>query len=844
MSEEQTQFDKIVAVDLATEMRDSFLDYAMSVIVSRALPDVRDGLKPVHRRVLFAMNNLGMFSDKPYRKSAYIVGEVMGKYHPHGDSAIYETMVRMAQDFSYRYMLVDGHGNFGSIDGDGAAAMRYTEARMTKITMELIRDINKETINFVNNYDESLKEPEVMPARFPNLLVNGTMGIAVGMTTNIPPHNLREVINGVLAVIDNPEITVNELMEYIPGPDFPTGAIILGRSGSRKAYNTGNGSITMRARTNIETMKNGKSRIIITEIPYQVNKSRLIERIADLVREKKIEGITDLRDESNRDGIRIVIELRMDANAEVILNNLFKQTPLQTNFSVNMLALVDGKPEVLTIKQVIEHYIKHQREVIRRRTEFELKKAEARAHILEGLQIALDNIDRIIQIVRYGDNPKEELMAEYKLTDIQAQAILDMRLKQLTKLEGDKILAELAELARLIQELRTILADDHKILEIVKEELVEIGQKYGDNRRSEIVSGILSDIEDEDLIPEEDIVITLSNKGYIKRVAVDTYRVQNRGGRGIKGMSTKDEDFVESILTTSTHDHLLFFTNKGKVYEMKGYRIPEFSRTAKGIPIINLLPLEKDEVVNTVIPIKEFNDTEFLFFATKQGLVKRTALSEFASIRINGKRALTLREDDEVIGVRRTDGLDQIIMASSEGKAIRFEESSIREMGRTAMGVRGMKIPEEHKIIGLTTVNGRNELLAVTELGFGKRTNIEEYRIQTRGGKGIKTINTTDRNGQLISIRTLNETEKEDLFIITNDGVIIRMKVEQISQTGRATQGVKLIRLQENQKVVTATLTPRDEEDDEVIDVVEQLDTVEESSNEIEVIETNTNDEK
>jgi len=813
MSEENKHYDKIIPIDLATEMRDSFLDYAMSVIVSRALPDVRDGLKPVHRRVLFAMNNLGMFSDKPYRKSAYIVGEVMGKYHPHGDSAIYETMVRMAQDFSYRYMLVDGHGNFGSIDGDGAAAMRYTEARMTKITMELIRDINKETIDFVDNYDGSLQEPAVVPARFPNLLVNGAMGIAVGMTTNIPPHNLREVINGIMAVIENPDIEINELMEYIPGPDFPTGALILGRSGSRKAYTTGNGSITMRARTNIEEMRNGKSRIVVTEIPYQVNKARLIEKIAELVREKRIEGITDLRDESNREGIRIVIELRADANPEVILNNLFKQTAMQTNFSANMIALVDGKPEILSLKEIIVHYIKHQEEVIRRRTEFDLRKAEARAHILEGLQIALDNIDRIIQIIRYGENPKEELMAEYKLTEIQAQAILDMRLKQLTKLEGDKILAELAELEKLISELRAILADEQKILNIVKEELAEIGNKYGDDRRSEIADGVITDIEDEDLIPQEDIVITLSNNGYVKRVSSDTYRVQNRGGKGIKGMNTKEEDFVEFMLSTNTHDYLLFFTTKGKVYRMKGYKIPEFSRTAKGLPIINLLPMEKDESINTIIPIKEFTDSEFLFFATKKGVVKRTRLSEFERIRANGKIALTLRDDDEVLGVRRTDGDDEIILASSEGKAIRFAENTIREMGRTAAGVRGMKLPDEHEIVGLTSVKGTSELLAITEFGYGKRTNIDEYRVQTRGGKGIKTINTTEKNGALIGVRAIDDSIEQDLFLITNEGIIIRMKVEQISQSGRATQGVRLIRLNEDQKVMTAALTPREEDD-------------------------------
>jgi DNA gyrase subunit A len=811
MSEEIKQFDKVLPVDLATEMRDSFLDYAMSVIVARALPDVRDGLKPVHRRVLFAMNNLGMFSDKSYRKSAYIVGEVMGKYHPHGDSAIYETMVRMAQDFSYRYMLIDGHGNFGSIDGDGAAAMRYTEARMTKITMELVRDINKETIDFVDNYDGSLQEPEVLPARFPHLLVNGTMGIAVGMTTNIPPHNLKEVINGILAVIDNPEIELSELMEHIPGPDFPTGALVLGRGGAAKAYATGNGSIKMRARTNIEEMRNGKTRIVVTEIPYQVNKARLIEKIAELVRDKRIDGITDLRDESNREGIRIVIELRADVMPDVILNNLFKHTPLQTNFNVNMVALVDGKPEVLSLKEVIGYYITHQEDVIRRRTQYELKKAEARAHILAGLKIALDNIDRIIKIIRYGDEPKAELMQEFALSDIQAQAILDMRLKQLTKLEGNKIIEELAALSALISELQAILGDHQKVLEILKTELSEIGEKYADERRSEIVDGILTDIDDEDLIRQEDIVITLSNNGYIKRVSADTYRVQNRGGRGIKGMNTKETDFVEFLLSTNTHDYLLFFTNKGKVYRMKGYKIPEYGRVAKGLPIINLLPMDKNESINTIIPIKEFNENEYLFFATKKGVVKRTSLSEFESIRTNGKIALTLREDDEVIGVRRTDGDDEIILASSEGKAIRFAEDTIRQMGRSAAGVRGMRLPDEHRLVGLTSVKGTHELLAVTELGFGKRTKIDEYRQQTRGGKGIKTINTTSKNGSLIGVRALDDANDQDLFLITDEGIIIRMRVDQISQSGRATQGVRLIRLNEGQKVTTAALTPREE---------------------------------
>ena len=817
MSDETIKKDSIIPISLTKEMKTSFLDYSMSVIVSRALPDVRDGLKPVHRRVLYAMNDLGMHAGKAYKKSARIVGEVIGKYHPHGDSAVYGTMVRMAQDFSIRNMLVDGHGNFGSIDGDGAAAMRYTEARMSKISMELLRDINKNTVNFIDNYDGSESEPAVLPARFPNLLVIGSMGIAVGMTTNIPTHNLREIISGTLAIIDNPDIEIIDLMEHIPGPDFPTAGLILGRSGIRKAYTTGHGSIIMRAKTEIEEMKNGKKRIIVHEIPYQVNKARLVEKIAELVREKKIEGITDLRDESNRVGIRIVIELSRDATAEVVMNNLFKQTPLQSTFGVNMLALVDGKPEILTIKQVLEYYIKHQKEVVFRRITFDLKKAEDRAHILEGLKIALDNIDEIIRIIRYGEKPKEELIESYQLSEVQAQAILDMRLKQITKLEGDKILSELNELLALIAELKATLADEQKILAIIKEELEEIAQKYGDDRRSEIVDGAITDIEDEDLIPQEEIIITLTNKGYIKRLSVDTYKVQNRGGKGIKGMNTKEEDFVEYLLTTNTHNHLMFFTNKGKVYRMKGYRIPEFSRTAKGIPIINLLPMDNDEYINTIIPITAFDTDEYLFFATKKGVVKRTKLSEFESIRANGKIALTLREEDEVLGVRRTSGEEEIILASSEGKAIRFEESSIREMGRSAAGVRGMKMPEEHQLVGLTSTNGTTELLAVTEFGYGKRTSIEEYRLQTRGGKGTKTINTTVKNGQLIGVRAIDETIPQDLFIITNEGIIIRLPIDQISQSGRATQGVRLIRLNENQKAMTVSLVPREEDEIEEI---------------------------
>lgn len=822
MSDEIIKKGQVIPISLTKEMKASFLDYAMSVIVARALPDVRDGLKPVHRRILYAMNDLGMTADKAYKKSARIVGDVIGKYHPHGDSAVYETMVRLAQDFNMRKQLVDGHGNFGSIDGDSAAAMRYTEARMSKIAMELVKDINKNTVNFKENYDGSEQEPEVLPAHFPNLLVNGAVGIAVGMTTNIPPHNLGEVIDGVLAVIENKDIDIMALMEYIPGPDFPTGGLILGRSGIRKAYTTGHGSVVMRAKTDIEEKKNGRKQIIVQEIPYQVNKARLVEKIAELVKEKKIEGITDLRDESNREGIRVVIELSRDANAEVVLNNLFKQTPLQSTFGVNMLALVGGKPEILNIKQVIEYYIEHQIEVIERRTKFELKKAEDRAHILQGFQIALDNIDEVIRIIRYGEKPKEELIARFSLSDVQAQAILDMRLKQLTKLEADKILKELEELLNLIAELTSILADQKKVLAIITAELSEVKRKFNDVRRSEIVEGGLQDIEDEDLIPREDVIITLTNKGYIKRITADTYKVQNRGGKGIKGMSMTTEDFVEFLFTTNTHDYLLFFTNKGKAYRLKGYRIPEFGRTAKGLPIINLLNMESDESITSIIPIKDFTSEEYLFFATKNGVVKRTKLVEFENIRVSGKIALTLKEDDEVLGVLKTTGADEIILASSEGKAIRFSEAEIREMGRTAAGVRGMRIPKGYHLVGITNTANTTELLSVTENGFGKRTSIEEYRQQTRGGKGTKTINTTEKNGPLIAVRAMDNDMDQDLFIMTNEGIIIRMPVEQISQSGRATQGVRLIRLIGEQKVVTVTLTPKGEEaDDEIAEDID-----------------------
>ncbi|MBP2243139.1 DNA gyrase subunit A [Cytobacillus eiseniae] len=814
----ETPRSQVKEINISKEMRSSFLDYAMSVIVSRALPDVRDGLKPVHRRILYAMHDLGMHSDKPFKKSARIVGDVIGKYHPHGDSAVYETMVRMAQDFNYRYMLVDGHGNFGSVDGDSAAAMRYTEARMSKISMELLRDINKDTIDYQDNYDGEEREPVVLPSRFPNLLVNGTSGIAVGMATNIPPHQLGEVIDGVLAISQDPEITIQELMEIIPGPDFPTAGIILGRSGIRKAYETGKGSITLRAKVEIEQKANGKEVIIVNEIPYQVNKAKLIERIAELVREKKIDGITDLRDESDRDGMRIVIEVRRDANANVLLNNLYKQTAMQTTFGINLLALVDGEPKVLNLKQCLVYYLNHQKIVIRRRTEFELRKAEARAHILEGLRIALDHLDEVIALIRGSqttDIAREGLMEKFNLSDKQAQAILDMRLQRLTGLERDKIEDEYASLVKLIAELKAILADEAKILEIIGDELNEIKERFNDKRRTEIVTGGIEQIEDEDLIPRENIVITLTHKGYVKRLPVSTYRAQKRGGRGIQGMGTNEDDFVEHLITTCTHDTILFFTNKGKVYRAKGYEIPEFSRTAKGIPIINLLGVDKDEWVNAIIPVEDFVDDWFLFFTTRQGISKRSPLSSFAHIRNNGLIALNLREDDELISVRLTDGNKEIIIGTSNGMLIRFPETDVRSMGRTATGVKGITLNGNDEVVGMEVLEDHSQILIVTKNGYGKRTPSEEYRIQGRGGKGIKTCNITEKNGHLVSMRAV--TGEEDLMLITTGGVLIRMAVNDISTMGRNTQGVRLIRLDETQNEFVATVA-KVEKDDEKSD--------------------------
>ncbi|MBC1452459.1 DNA gyrase subunit A [Listeria welshimeri] len=820
----ETPNQRITEINLNKEMRTSFLDYAMSVIVARALPDVRDGLKPVHRRILYAMNDLGMTSDKAYKKSARIVGEVIGKYHPHGDTAVYFTMVRMAQDFSYRNMLVDGHGNFGSVDGDMAAAMRYTEARMSKISMELLRDINKDTIDYADNYDGSEREPVILPARFPNLLVNGSSGIAVGMATNIPTHHLGEVIDGVLALSHDPEISIRDLMEYIPGPDFPTAGMIMGRSGIRRAYESGRGSITVRGRVDIEEKKNGKETIVITEIPYQVNKARLVERIAELAREKKIDGITSLNDESDRSGMRIVIEVRRDISASVIVNNLFKMTALQTTFGINMLALVDNHPKVLNLKEILYYYLEHQKVVIRRRTEFELRKAEARAHILEGLRIALDNIDAIIKLIRgskTSDVAKEGLMTQFNLSDKQAQAILDMRLQRLTGLEREKIEEEYQNLVALINDLKAILADDERILEIIREELEEIKVKYADKRRTEILAGDLVSLEDEDLIPEEEVAITLTKRGYIKRLPLSTYRSQRRGGRGIQGMSTHEDDFVEHLVATSTHDTLLFFTNTGKVYRSKGYEVPEYGRTAKGIPIINLLGIESQEQVNAVINLSEFTDDSYLFFTTKHGVVKRTTLSQFAKIRQSGLRAVELRENDELISVQMTDGSKNMIIATKHGQSIYFPEANIRVMGRTAAGVRGIRLREGDEVIGMEVLEDNEKVLIVTEKGYGKQTPAAQYPLRNRGGMGVKTVTITEKNGNLVAMKTV--TGEEDLMLMTVSGVLIRFEIDTVSQTGRSAMGVKLIRLDENEKVATVAKVPKEEDEVELEEEIDEI---------------------
>jgi DNA gyrase subunit A len=801
-------------INISTEMKTSFLNYAMSVIVSRALPDIRDGLKPVQRRILYAMNDLGMSADKAHKKSARIVGEVIGKYHPHGDSSVYEAMVRMAQPFSYRMPLIDGHGNFGSVDGDGAAAMRYTEARMSKLAGELVRDLEKNTVDFIDNYDGSEREPSVLPARYPNLLVNGSTGIAVGMATNIPPHNLGEVIDGMIAYMDNEEITSTELMEYIKGPDFPTGGQVLGLTGLRQAYETGKGIIAVRATAEIVTHKNRNS-IIVTAIPYQVNKTTLIERIAEIAKEKIVEGITDLRDESNRKGMRIVIELRRDINPHVMLNNLYKYTQLQQSFGINMIALVKGQPQMVALRDMLKFYLEHQIEVIQRRTVYDLEKAEARQHILDGLVIALHDIDHAIEIIKAsktGEEAKEALIFEYKLTDIQARAILDMRLQRLTGLEIEKIEAELTDLIVRIKDYKEIIANHDRKLEIIREELIQIRAQYNEPRLSEINLHEDLSIENEDLIPVEDVIITVTNNGYIKRMKVDHYKTQNRGGVGMSGIKVHEDDYVEHILMTSTHDFHLFFTNKGRVYKIKGYQIPEGSRQSKGLPIVNLLDFDKDETLASFTNVKNFeSDEEFLTFVTKKGIVKRTPISEYQNIRTNGINAINLREDDELLTVSLTDGTKEIILGASNGKAIRFDENDARAMGRTTSGVRGMSLGEHDEVVGVAIVSSdQEEILVITEKGFGKRTIVEEYRRQIRGGKGVKTVNVTDKNGRLSTLRTVSDDQ--DLIVVSDKGVVIRTHVDQISQTKRATQGVRIIRLRPDHKVSTIALVPRAEE--------------------------------
>ena len=814
------QDKNLIDVNLTSEMKTSFIDYAMSVIVARALPDVRDGLKPVHRRILYGMNELGVTPDKPHKKSARITGDVMGKYHPHGDSSIYEAMVRMAQWWSYRYMLVDGHGNFGSMDGDGAAAQRYTEARMSKIALEMLRDINKNTVDFADNYDASEREPLVLPARFPNLLVNGATGIAVGMATNIPPHNLGETIDAVKLMMDNPEVTTRELMEVLPGPDFPTGALVMGKSGIHKAYETGKGSIVLRSRTEIEVTKSGRERIVVTEFPYMVNKTKVHEHIVRLVQEKRIEGITAVRDESNREGVRFVIEVRRDASANVILNNLFKMTQMQTNFGFNMLAIQNGVPKILSLRQILGAYIEHQTEVVTRRTIFDKEKAEARAHILEGLLIALDHIDEVIRIIRNSRTDAEaqaELMAKFKLSERQSQAILDMRLRRLTGLERDKIQSEYDDLVALIADLADILSKPERVATIIKEELEEVKRKFGDARRTELMIGEVLSLEDEDLIEETDVLITLSNKGYIKRLDQAEFTAQKRGGRGVQGTGVKDDDFVRELVSTSTHDHLLFFTNKGRVYRLKGYEIPEYGRTAKGLPIVNLLKLDEGESIQTIINVEQDrSDEAYLFFTTRQGLVKRTNVAEFSNIRQNGLKALNLRDEDELINVFLTDGNTDVIIGTKYGYSVRFNEAVVRNMGRSATGVRGVNLREGDKVVGASVVTDQDEVLIITEKGYGKRTMASEYPTKGRGGKGIKTANITEKNGPLAGLLTVKGDE--DLMIITDTGVMIRTGVADISQTGRSTQGVKVMRLDQDAKIVTFTTVQPEEKDEEVVE--------------------------
>lgn len=808
--------DRKVAVNIVGEMRKSFLDYSMSVIVARALPDVRDGLKPVHRRILYTLYEEGMTPDKKYQKSANAVGAVMGHYHPHGDSAIYESMVRMAQDFTYRHTLVDGHGNFGSIDGDGAAASRYTEARLAKISMELLRDLNKDTVDFSENYDGQRKEPVVLPSRFPNILVNGNMGIAVGMATNIPPHNLGEVIDGCVAYIDNPDITVTELMQYIKGPDFPTAGVILGNGGIKRAYESGRGAITIRGMATVEETHN-KHRIVITELPYQVNKKALIQRIGELVRDKVIDGISNLSDESALEGIKIVIDVKKEANANVVLNNLYKHTQLQTSYGINFLMLVDGSPRTLGLREIIEKYIDHQKHVIYRRCQFDLKRYKDRLHILDGLKIALDNIDRVIKIIRESaddDEAKAGLMSNFALSEVQSQAILDMRLKRLTGLEKSKIEEEIAELEKLVKELEEILASEEKIFEVIKTEMLEIKDKYADERRTHIDMTAIDYIEDESLIPVENVVITLTNKGYIKRLPADTYKTQNRGGMGVKGMATNEEDFVEHLINATSHDYILMFTNMGKVYRIKGYEIPEYSRQSKGLPIINLLSLDKDEKVTSLLKISNDDEYKCLVFATKNGLIKRTDISEFDSIRTNGKKFITLKDNDELVSVKKTTGNDEILMASSNGRMVRFNESTVRIMGRSASGVRGINL-DGGILVGMEIVEPNEYVLVITENGYGKKTPVDEYRITNRGGKGVKTVNITEKNGSIVSFKTVDDSK--DLMIITDSGIIIRLAVDKISTMSRVTQGVKLINLKEDSIVSSTSIVDREEVSDDNI---------------------------
>lgn len=801
------QDKNLVNVNLTKEMKASFIDYAMSVIVARALPDVRDGLKPVHRRILYGMNELGVTPDKPHKKSARITGDVMGKYHPHGDSSIYEAMVRMAQWWSYRYMLVDGHGNFGSMDGDSAAAQRYTEARMSKIALEMLRDINKNTVDFVDNYDANEREPLVLPARFPNLLVNGATGIAVGMATNIPPHNLGETIDAVKLVMDNPEVTTKDLMEVLPGPDFPTGALVMGKSGIHKAYETGKGSIVLRSRTEIETTKTGRERIVVTEFPYMVNKTKVHEHIVRLVQEKRIEGITAVRDESNREGVRFVIEVKRDASANVILNNLFKMTQMQTNFGFNMLAIQNGIPKILSLRQILDAYIEHQKEVVVRRTRFDKEKAEARAHILEGLLIALDHIDEVIRIIRASETDAEaqaELMSKFKLSERQSQAILDMRLRRLTGLERDKIQSEYDDLLALIADLADILAKPERVSQIIKDELDEVKRKFSDKRRTELMIGQVLSLEDEDLIEESDVLITLSNRGYIKRLDQDEFTAQKRGGRGVQGTGVKDDDFVRELVSTSTHDHLLFFTNKGRVYRLKGYEIPEYGRTAKGLPVVNLLKLDEDESIQTVINVEsDRSDDAYLFFTTRHGIVKRTSVKEFANIRQNGLKALNLKDEDELINVLLAEGDMDIIIGTKFGYAVRFNQSAVRGMSRIATGVKGVNLREGDTVVGASLITDQDEVLIITEKGYGKRTVATEYPTKGRGGKGMQTAKITEKNGLLAGLMTVQGDE--DLMIITDTGVMIRTNLANISQTGRATMGVKVMRLDQDAQIVTFT---------------------------------------